>query len=73
MGRVTRQSNTLWSDVKVVLLSNIDGVYEDINDASTRIAEIKDLKSYINFISTTLSDGGSGGMQSKFTAAEKQL
>jgi len=70
VGRVIRQSNTLWSDVKVVLLSNIDGVYEDINDASTRIAEIKDLKSYINFISTTLSDGGSGGMQSKFIAAE---
>ena len=57
-------------EISVVLLSNIDAVFADYNDATSRIATIDDVAVHAASISPLSSDGGSGGMASKFMAAD---
>lgn len=64
-----KESKLFGDNVSIILLSNIDGVYEDINDSASRISHIDDIDNYLENLDSTKSDGGSGGMLSKFNAA----
>lgn len=56
--------------ISVVLLSDIDGVYEDSKDQRTLMKQIKRVADYKHVISGVKSEGGTGGMTTKFSAAE---
>jgi len=51
----------------LILATNTDGVYDD---AKQTIPTIQDINSVTQYIQTELSDQGTGGMQSKLSAAE---
>ncbi len=65
-----KQSDLFGGEVSVVLLSNVDGVYSDVNDSTTLIAQMYDTDGYLSSLGTQVSDGGTGGMASKFKAAD---
>ena len=63
--------STLYSeDIKLILLSDVDGVYADKNDSSTIIPAIADIRDYVHVAGDATSANGTGGMKSKFSAAE---
>lgn len=70
LGNVIKQSSLFKGDISIVLLSDVDGLYKNKNDASTRISKVDTIEKYRRFIDVTKSDGGSGGMASKLTAPE---
>lgn len=55
---------------RLVILSNIDGVYEDVNDKSSILSVIDDIDAYEHVACSSTSTNGSGGMASKFAAAK---
>lgn len=55
--------------VKLVLLSDVDGVYTDKHDPSTIIPEISQLDDYEHLAGDAGSANGTGGMVTKFAAA----
>lgn len=54
----------------LVLLSDIYGVYRDKTDANTVISQIRDIEEYLPVIGDSSSLYGTGGMKTKFAAAE---
>jgi glutamate 5-kinase len=62
--------SALFGHVRLVLLSDIDGVYEDKNDASTIIREIDNVEAHKHLAGGAGSTNGTGGMLSKFAAAK---
>lgn len=67
---VLKRSKQFTHDISVVLLSDVDGVYTDVHDAATRIAHISDVALAKQYVRGVMSDGGTGGMASKFAAAQ---
>lgn len=63
-------SELFGKQVRLVLLSDVDGVYEDINDPSTLIREIDDLDEYMHVAGGSNGVHGKGGMKTKFDAAK---
>jgi len=66
-------SSTLSSaNIRVVLLSDVHGVYEDKDDPSTRIHTINDYQDYLHLANDINGGSGNskGGMTSKFNAAK---
>ncbi len=57
------------SNVRLMLLSDIDGVYADINDSESVIRQINDIEEYVHLAGGTNGDYGTGGMITKFMAA----
>jgi glutamate 5-kinase len=55
---------------RLVILSDIDGVYEDISDQNSVISEISDIAAYEHLADRAGSANGTGGMASKFNAAK---
>ncbi len=60
----------LGSDVRLFLLTNVNGVYADSQDPSTRIPVIEDTAAYRHLALDTDSELGTGGMLTKFDAAD---
>lgn len=60
----------LFKRTRLIILSDIDGVYEDINDHHTVITTIDDTGKYQHIARGTGSANGTGGMASKFKAAK---
>lgn len=58
----------LFGKVGYVILSDVNGVYEDKNDASTLIRVIDDIDRYEYLAGGTMSANGTGGMKTKFMA-----
>lgn len=65
-----KHSNLFGDDISVVVLSDVDGVLRDPDDPDSVIREITDTQQYVASIRHTTSDGGTGGMASKFAAAQ---
>lgn len=64
-------SSPLFHDeVHFVTLSDIDGVYRDVNDPSSIIDEIESIDDYQHVIGDTVTTYGTGGMTTKFRAAQ---
>lgn len=57
------------SKVKLILLSDVDGVYQNPEDTDSVIPEIESLDRYDSLIHAPKSTVGRGGMHSKFRAA----
>lgn len=57
-------------NVSLVILSDINGVYEDINDERSIIKEIDTIDAYINSARDSSTGLGTGGMITKFAAAK---
>lgn len=64
-----RQSPLFGNTVKLAILSDVNGVYEDKDDPSTLIPCIKDIQRYASVAQGAGSSHGTGGMASKFRAA----
>jgi len=64
-------SQLFGGEVSLVLLSDVDGVYEDVNnpDSIIREIDIADLGSYEHMAGGTNGAHGKGGMKTKFSAA----
>lgn len=65
-----KQSPLFGENVRLALLSNINGVFEDPADPDSVIPVISNLAEHRNLALPTKSEYGSGGMLSKFMAAE---
>lgn len=63
------RSSLFGNNVRLVLLSDIDGVYADVNDTSSVISSIDDISRYSHFAKDTTKQNGTGGMVTKFSAA----
>lgn len=57
------------SNVRLMLLSDIDGVYADIEDAGSVIRRIDNIDEYAHLAGGTNGEYGTGGMITKFAAA----
>lgn len=57
------------SDVKLVMLSDVDGVYKDVDDRSSLISCIDDMSTFAAVAGGSGSASGTGGMRTKFDAA----
>lgn len=64
-----RQSPLFGDTVRLVILSDVHGVYRDRNDPSTLISCIKDIQAHSSIAGGAGSHSGTGGMVSKFRAA----
>jgi glutamate 5-kinase len=64
-----KQSSSQNSDVKLLLLSDIEGVYADKTDATTLIPIIKDIDAVRHVAKGADTTYGTGGMTTKFLAA----
>lgn len=62
-------SSLFGKHVRLVLLSDVDGVYEDVRDPSSLIKEINDPSKYLSSVGDSNSLHGTGGMSTKFAAA----
>ncbi len=60
-------------NIKLVLLSDVDGVYQDIRDSGSIIREISDIDVYVHLAGEAGSANSSGGMRTKFKAARIAL
>ena len=64
------KSNLFGNNIKLILLSDVDGVYEDINDRESIIRNIPNIDSYAHVAGKSGSKNGTGGMHAKFQAAK---
>lgn len=64
-----RQSPLFGNTVKLAILSDVHGVYEDKDDPSTLIPCISDIQQYASVAKGSGTLNGTGGMTSKFRAA----
>lgn len=64
------QRSELFGDVRLFLLTDVDGVYEDINDPNTRIPVIANAEDYSYLAVDSDSVHHIGGMTSKLAAVE---
>lgn len=63
-------SNLFSGVVKLVLLSDVDGVYGDINDSTSVIPLITNPDTYLHVAGKSASQNSKGGMHAKFAAAK---
>ena len=63
-------SDLFSSNVKLVLLSDVDGVYKDINNSQSLINTVEDLTELDHLAGPPISMSGTGGMTTKFAAAK---
>lgn len=63
-------SGKFGDDIKLVMLTDKDGVYSDIEDESSLIPVIEDIEAYEHVIVPAGSELSTGGMESKFKAAK---
>lgn len=61
--------STLFGTVRLVVLSDVHGVYRDRHDPSTVISEIDDIAAYSHLAAGTSQPHATGGMTTKFEAA----
>lgn len=67
---VTLKQSPLFSDdISLVILTDVDGVFEDISDPSTLVPEITDIEQYVTLAQGPGSENATGGMITKFAAA----
>lgn len=65
------QRSGLFGDVRLFLLTDVDGVYEDVNEPATQIPVIRDVDEYRHLaVDTNDPELKIGGMASKFEAAD---
>lgn len=64
------RSKLFGNDIYLILLSDIKGLYADRNDPTTLIKKVGDLSQYRPLAGNEGSSGGTGGMVTKFSAAE---
>ncbi len=64
------RSSLFGNNVKLILLSDVDGVYANIDDHSSVIKIIDDLSQYKHLAQDAIHHNGTGGMVTKFLAAE---
>lgn len=64
------RSSLFGANVRLVLLSDVYGVYAEVGDANSVIATISDLSQYEHLAQDTNSQNGTGGMITKFAAAK---
>lgn len=64
------RSGLFGDDVKLVILSDVDGVYRDVRDASSVIGEINNIDEYECLAQGTENQSATGGMVTKFVAAK---
>ena len=62
--------SSLFGNVRLLLLSDVNGVYADKDDPGTRIPIIENTADYRDLAQESDSDNGTGGMVSKFDAAD---
>ena len=62
-------SSGLFGIVNLLLLTDVDGLYRDINDRDSLIKIVDDLSQYEHLAGEAGTDGGTGGMRTKFAAA----
>jgi glutamate 5-kinase len=68
-----RESAPFNRKVKLLILSDINGVYQDKDDPSTVIRTIDTIESFSHIAGKSGSPHGTGGMETKFTAASIAL
>lgn len=64
------QHSGLFGEVRLFMLTDVDGVYEDLEDPSTRIPVIEEVDEYSHLAVESDSVHHIGGMESKFVAVE---
>jgi glutamate 5-kinase len=64
-----RHSSLFGNNVRLVLLSDIDGVYADVGEASSVISTIENITAHEHLAQGAINSSGTGGMITKFTAA----
>lgn len=60
----------LFGAVNLLLLTDVDGLYHDINDKDSLINVVDDLNQYQHLAGEAGTAGGTGGMRTKFAAAD---
>lgn len=65
-----KNSSLFTGTVKLVVLSDVDGVYQDIKNKDSIIPTIDDVEAYKHIAGNAGSANGTGGMTSKFNAAK---
>lgn len=68
-----QQKKLVTDGVRFVILSDIDGVYQDKDDPTTVLREINNLQELKHIAHGTSSEYGTGGMATKFQAAHITL
>lgn len=64
-----KQSELFSDDISLIILSDVDGVYENIKDSTSVIERIEDIDTYRHLAGGAGSSMGTGGMATKFAAA----
>lgn len=64
-----RLSELFGNNIKLVILSDVEGVYRDTTDSRTLIRDIDDITTYEHLALGAAKKHGTGGMISKFAAA----
>ncbi len=62
------ESSLFGSNIKLVLLTDVDGMLEDANDSSTLIPVVNNVIDCITYANDTTNENGNGGMISKLAA-----
>lgn len=70
-GRNVGRTALFGSNVELVLLTDVDGLYENAEDPSTLIPEITDINDARQYIKPSTKKNSSGDMDSKLDAAEE--
>lgn len=65
-----KRSKLFGNNISLVILSDIEGVYENANEMSDLIKEIDDIDAYTHMAKMTSGSLGTGGMVTKFAAAK---
>lgn len=65
-----KQSKLFGDNVSLIILSDVHGVYADIDDEHSIIKEIDDIAAYQDIAQQSSSSVGTGGMITKFAAAQ---
>lgn len=66
---VKMNQSSLFTGIKLVILSDVDGVYADANNPASIIPAISTIKKYEHLAEGTTNSNGTGGMITKFAAA----
>lgn len=64
------QKSALFGEVRLFLLTDVNGLYQDKDDPKTRIPVVEDTSDFRHLAFDTNSEHGIGGMMSKFDAVD---
>jgi glutamate 5-kinase len=64
-----KKSSLFGNNINLVILSDVEGLYSDIQDKTSLITEVNDLDKYEHLAGNSGSKNGTGGMRTKFVAA----